>query len=83
MITCWEMTLYPPPPPPLLMACYGPGSSSSSSSSSSDKIARPHTENLNARIRYSYTMTQERLSNIAILSIERDYNIDFNTDIEK
>ena len=29
------------------------------------------------------TMSQERLSNLAILSIERDFNIDFNTVIEK
>ena len=29
------------------------------------------------------TMSQERLSNLAILSIERDLNVDFNTVIEK
>lgn len=29
------------------------------------------------------TMSQERLSNLAILSIERDFNVDFNTVIEK
>ena len=28
-------------------------------------------------------MSQERLSNLAILSIERDFNIHFNTVIEK
>ena len=29
------------------------------------------------------TMSQEKLSNLAILSIERDFNVDFNTVIEK
>ena len=28
-------------------------------------------------------MSQERLSNLAILSIERDFDVDFNTVIEK
>ena len=29
------------------------------------------------------TMSQERLRNLAILSVERDFNVDFNTVIEK
>ena len=29
------------------------------------------------------TMSQERLSNLTILAIERDFNVDFNTVIEK